>query len=342
MHGKLKFALLSVIALCFVVTAAAAKTKIRLELAAEGPVHPMLLVSPPDGTKRRFIVEQRGTILILMPDGKLLPKPFLDIGHKMVQLRKDFDERGLLSMAFHPKYRNNGKFYVYYSAPMRNNTGLRTMLYWNHTAHIAEYKVSKEDANVANEASERLVMQVDQPQFNHNGGNLAFGPDGYLYFGYGDGGSSFDPACNAQRLDTLLGKMIRIDVDGGLPYAIPPDNPFVGVAGAVTLSEDGFVTAASIALTAVGPTCFVAGDAGRALVGRRPESATVAHASAATADAARPITANRASANYRSHMVAVMTARAIGVAAARASCRAVAVPASQHWRDLGNEAEEAG
>lgn len=238
MRVSIRTMLLAVAAVCLMATLASAKVKIKLQLAAEGLVHPMLLSSPPDGSKRRFIVEQRGTILILMPGGKLLPKPFLDIGSKMVELRKDFDERGLLGLAFHPKYKSNGKFYVYYSAPMRNNTGLRTMLYWNHTAHISEFRVSKGDKNVADPATERIIMQVDEPQFNHNGGYLAFGPDGYLYISLGDGGYADDNAIghtkakgNGQDTTNPLGSILRIDVNKGNPYAIPRDNPFRGKKG---------------------------------------------------------------------------------------------------------------
>ncbi len=241
MNRIMKWGLLLVVACCFVATAATAKTRLGLKVAVDGLVHPMMLLSPPDGSKRRFIVEQRGTILILMPDGKLLPKPFLDIGERMVKLRKDFDERGLLSMAFHPDYKNNGKFYVHYSAPMRNNTGLRTMLYWNHTAHLSEFTVSKDNPDVADEASERIVMQVDEPQFNHNGGSLAFGKDGYLYVSLGDGGFADDNAIghtkvigNGQDTSNVLGSILRIDVNGrskGKGYGIPHDNPFVGKKG---------------------------------------------------------------------------------------------------------------
>lgn len=235
MNRKIMLALLAVLTMCFMSGSVFAKQTVKLELVAEGLIHPLVLVSPPDGTKRRFIVEQSGSILILMPDDTLLPKPFLDIGSKIVELRKDFDERGLLGLAFHPDYKSNGKFYVYYSAPMRNNTGLRTMLYWNHTSHVSEFKASKDDPNVADPASERILLQVDQPQFNHNGGSLAFGPDGYLYISLGDGGYADDVAIghtkgmgNAQDRSNLLGSILRINVDAGDPYGIPADNPFVG------------------------------------------------------------------------------------------------------------------
>lgn len=212
----------------------AAETTIGLEVVAEGLTAPMALVSPPDGTKRRFIVEQVGRIRILMPDGKMLPEPFLNISTKIVPLMAEFDERGLLGLAFHPDYKNNGRFFVYYSAPIRPEADLGTRLFWNHTAHLSEFKVSKDNPNKADPNSERILMQIDQPQFNHNGGALAFGPDGYLYISLGDGGFANDqgtghpPMGFGQDTTALLGKILRIDVDKGDPYGIPPDNPFVG------------------------------------------------------------------------------------------------------------------
>jgi glucose/arabinose dehydrogenase len=271
MNTKIIQALVAVLTICFMSESALAKVTVKLELVAEGLIHPLVLLSPPDGTKRRFIVEQSGSILILKRDGTLLPKPFLDIGSKMVTLRKDFDERGLLGMAFHPKYASNGKFYVYYSAPMRNNTGLRTMLYWNHTAHVSEFTVSKDDPSVADPASERILMQIDQPQFNHNGGALAFGPDGYLYISLGDGGFADDVAIghtkgkgNAQDTSNLLGSILRIDVDSGDPYGIPADNPFVHVEGArPEIYAYGFRNPWRMAFDAGGSNGLYAADVGQ-------------------------------------------------------------------------------
>jgi glucose/arabinose dehydrogenase len=215
----------------------AADMSVGVELVADGLTSPVSFAAPNDGTKRRFIVEQIGRIRILMPDGTLLPQPFLDIQEKIVPLVDLFDERGLLGLAFHPDYKTNGRFFVYYSAPMRRNTDRRMRLLGNHTAHLSEFKVSKNDPNQANPISERILLQVDQPQFNHNGGSVIFGPDGYLYLSLGDGGFANDktmlhaPDGNGQDLSSHLGKILRIDVDKGDPYAIPPDNPFVGKAG---------------------------------------------------------------------------------------------------------------
>ncbi len=216
----------------------AAAVTVGLEVVAEGLTAPLGLVSPPDGTKRRFIVEQVGRIRVLMPDGRLVPEPFLDIQAKLVTLHADFDERGLLGLAFHPDFKNNGRFFVLYSAPMRPNAPLRPRLYWDHTAHLSEFRVSQTNPNKADPNSERIVMQIDEPQFNHNGGQLAFGPDGYLYLSLGDGGYANDlaighaPTGNGQDTSVLLGKILRLDADRGAPYGIPSDNPFVGTEGA--------------------------------------------------------------------------------------------------------------
>ncbi|MDB6028875.1 MAG: gdhB 2 [Verrucomicrobiales bacterium] len=176
---------------------------------------PMWLCEAPDGSKRIFVVEQRGRILIMPKDRSASEaKTFLDISD-----RKPFDknEEGLLGFAFHPKYKRNGKFYIFYS----QQDPKRTV--------ISEFKVSK-DADVADKSSERILMQWERPNWNHDGGQVSFGPDGYLYIGVGDGGGKNDQYGNSQKTDSYMAKMLRIDVDsrtGSLPYGIPKDNPFV-------------------------------------------------------------------------------------------------------------------
>lgn len=165
------------------------------------------------GDDRLFVVEQSGAIKIIDVDETVLPTPFLDIDNIV---NDNANERGLLGLAFHPDYQNNGFFYVNYS----NSSG---------DTHISRFSVSA-DPNVADPDSEVVLMVVDQPFNNHNGGGLDFGPDGYLYIGLGDGGSGGDPQGNSQNTNTLLGKMLRIDVDNGAPYSIPADNPFVNDA----------------------------------------------------------------------------------------------------------------
>lgn len=213
---------------------AAADITVDLDLVAEGLNAPLIMVSPPDGSKRRFIVEQTGTVRILMPDGSLRDEPFLNIRHKLVDLLKDFDEEGLLGLAFHPDFKTNGKFYVAYSAPVSGDAELAKKLWWAHTNTVAEYRVSKSDPNRADPNYERIITKIDWPQFNHNGHWIGFGPDGYLYISTGDGGYANDWGIghhvtkgNGQDLGSLLGKILRIDVNGEEPYAIPPDNPFV-------------------------------------------------------------------------------------------------------------------
>lgn len=182
-----------------------------LAQVAGGLQEPVFLTHAGDGSGRLFIVEQPGVIRILQ-DGALSPEPFLDITERV---NDRSNEQGLLGLAFHPQYAANGWFFVNYT-----DAGGDTV--------IARFQVSS-DPDRADPASETVLLTVDQPYPNHNGGDLAFGPDGYLYIGLGDGGSANDPQDNAQNLESLLGKLLRIDVNApGATYAIPPDNPFAG------------------------------------------------------------------------------------------------------------------
>ena len=175
-----------------------------------------------DGSKRLFILEQPGRIRI-MKNGELLAQPFLDITAIVDELNIGYSEKGLLGLAFHPRYKDNGLFYIYYSAPS-NTKGS------DHQSIVAAYKVSALNADVA-DTTASIVLSIEEPESNHNGGQLAFGPDGNLYIGVGDGGGAGDEHGtngNGQNLNTLLGKILRINVDN-LPYSIPADNPFTGV-----------------------------------------------------------------------------------------------------------------
>jgi glucose/arabinose dehydrogenase len=187
-----------------------------LELVAEGFDQPVQVVDPDDGRNRLFVVEQSGRIRVLRK-GRVESKPFLDLS----ALVSCCGERGLLSLAFHPGFAENGQFFVNYT----DRSG-DTM--------VARYQVATDDPDQADPASAVTVLTVAQPASNHNGGLLLFGPqDGYLYIGLGDGGGGNGQ--NGQDLQTLLGKLLRIDVDGTSgtqPYTIPPDNPFVGQPGA--------------------------------------------------------------------------------------------------------------
>jgi glucose/arabinose dehydrogenase len=171
-------------------------------------------------------------------------------------------------MAFHPDYAENGRFYVYYSAPLREAAPDD----WDHTSHLSEFLVSEDDPDVADLDSERIILQVDQPQSNHDGGQITFGPDGYLYIPLGDGGGANDVGTghtpelgNAQDTTNLLGSILRIDVDGGDPYGIPDDNPFSGEQGREEIYAYGFRNPYRIAFDAGGDRQLFVGDAGQNL-----------------------------------------------------------------------------
>jgi glucose/arabinose dehydrogenase len=206
-----------------------------LEPVASGFASPLQIAIPPDGSGRMFVVDQAGLIYIIDSSDTLLPDPFLDISDRLVTLNPNGDERGLLGMAFHPDYATNGRFFVYYSAPLRvGGTG-------SHTNQVTEFQVDSVNPNLADPASEKTIIQIDHPQNNHNAGPILFGPDGYLYIAQGDGGGGGDDDAghatdwykvngggNGQDVEAnMLGSILRIDVDSGDPYAIPPDNPAI-------------------------------------------------------------------------------------------------------------------
>ncbi len=184
---------------------------VALRTVVEGLDFPVYLTAPP-ADPRLFVVEKPGRVRILK-DGRLLPAPFLDLSGDVSR----GNEQGLLSIAFHPQYATNGRFFVDYT----NGAG---------DTRVVEYHVSG-DPDVADPAPVRTILAVDQPFSNHNGGLVVFGPDGKLYVGLGDGGSGGDPQGNGQNTGTLLGAILRLDVDAAAPF-VPPDNPFVGQAGA--------------------------------------------------------------------------------------------------------------
>ncbi|MGH7231902.1 MAG: PQQ-dependent sugar dehydrogenase [Nitrospiraceae bacterium] len=183
-------------------------------LITKGLSDPVYLTEPPDKSGRLFVIEQRGRIRIVR-NGKLVERPFLDIAERVYY--SGGGEQGLLGMAFHPKYGQNGRYIVNYTREP------------DYATVIAEYHVS-EDANVS-KTTEKILLVIPQPYTNHNGGMVEFGPDGFLYIGMGDGGSGGDPENRGQNRHELLGKMLRIDVDRGAPYASPPDNPFAAGGG---------------------------------------------------------------------------------------------------------------
>jgi hypothetical protein len=199
-------------------TAAVAPSRIHLGLTpvASGLSSPLQVTNAGDGSKRLFIVEQTGGVRIVK-DGTLLAAPFIDISRSVSR----GGEQGLLGLAFHPGYATNGRLYLSY-------TDLKG------TSIIREYHVSGSNPDRVDGSSGRTILRVTQPYANHNGGHIAFGPDGFLYIGFGDGGSGSDPGNRAQSALTLLGKMLRIDVNrrtGSLAYGIPTSNPYVGRTG---------------------------------------------------------------------------------------------------------------
>jgi glucose/arabinose dehydrogenase len=184
-------------------------TKYQWVEVASGFQRPLYVTNAGDGSGRLFVVEQVGRIWVVK-DGQVQPKPLLDI-RSIVNSASN--ERGLLGLAFDPKYKDNGIFYVHYSDR-------------NGDTAIARYHVSADNPDAADPSTAKVILHVQQPYANHNGGQLAFGPDGYLYIGLGDGGSQGDPHGNGQNSHVLLGKILRIDVSKGDTYSIPPDNPF--------------------------------------------------------------------------------------------------------------------
>ena len=186
------------------------------------PLRPIVLTHAGDGTNRVFVATQRGVIHVFPNDPKATKTSvFLDI-EDQVRYSDRENEEGFLGMAFHPKFKENGEFFVLYTTKRLTNV-------------LSRFRVSKEDPNRADRASEEEIFRIDRPYWNHAGGTIVFGPDGYLYMVFGDGGSANDPHDNGQNLGTLLGSIARIDVDrrsAGLKYGIPQDNPFVEREGA--------------------------------------------------------------------------------------------------------------
>jgi glucose/arabinose dehydrogenase len=202
---------------CAEPAANAALPAVALQQVVQGLREPVHIVVAPGDTGRLYVVEQAGVVRIV-ERGQLRPEPFLDIRSQV----DSGGEKGLLSIAFHPKYRDNGLFFLDYTAT--DGAGLHT--------RISRWR--RATADRADPKSETLLLRIGQPYSNHNGGQLAFGPDGYLYIGMGDGGSGNDPHDHGQNPDSLLGKLLRIDVDrheGARAYTVPADNPFIKTPG---------------------------------------------------------------------------------------------------------------
>ena len=247
-----------------------------LDLIAEGLTAPLALAEAPDGSGNLFIVDQVGVIKVVTPGGEMQEEPFLDLKDKIVTLEEHYDERGLLGLAFHPDYASNGRFFVYYSAPLRPEAPDD----FNHTSHVSEFEVMAGNPLKADAGSEKVLLYVDEPYLNHNGGTLAFGPtDRYLYISLGDGGNRDDEGIghvddwyeendggNGQDItQNLLGSILRIDVDGTAPYGVPADNPFVGKEGLDEIYAYGFRNPYRFSFDMGGDYRLFAGDAGQEL-----------------------------------------------------------------------------
>ncbi len=184
----------------------------RLHPLVAGLLKPLYLTHAGDGSGRLFLVGQTGPVQVLIED-VLQPEPFLDMTNLVNQdSLRQFSERGLLGLAFHPEFASNGRFFVHYSDH-------------NGSTVLARYSMRPDEPDVVDTLSRQVLLTLSQPYANHNGGQIAFGPDGYLYFGLGDGGSAGDPLNSGQNPRTLLGSILRLDVDVDTGYAIPPDNP---------------------------------------------------------------------------------------------------------------------
>ncbi|GIW12237.1 MAG: glucose dehydrogenase [Dehalococcoidia bacterium] len=184
--------------------------RLTLQVVTAGLRQPTALAEVPDGSGRFFVLERAGLVRLLR-QGQLVPEPVLDL---RTLITSSGQEQGLLGIAFHPRFGENGRFFLASTARNGDNT-------------VAEYRLAA-GADQVDPLSGRVLLAIPDFASNHNGGHLAFGPDGYLYIGTGDGGGAGDPQRTAQNLGSLLGKLLRLDVDRGEPYAIPPDNPFRG------------------------------------------------------------------------------------------------------------------
>lgn len=271
--------------------------EVDIRLVTSGLASPLGVVAVPDGDNRHghddkqygnsrksnddrrlFVIDQVGKIWIIDEHGNRLATPFLDITSRLVPLQAGFDERGLLGFAFHPNYKYNGRFFVYYNAPPRGG-GPQPGVLWNNLSRISEFKVSRLNKNLADMTSERIILELDDPQFNHNGGTIAFGPDEYLYIAIGDGGGANDvgpghvqdwytvnEGGNGQDIDSnLFGNILRLDIDRGMPYKIPRDNPFVGRRGKDEIYAYGFRNPYRFSFDMKGSHQLYVGDVGQVL-----------------------------------------------------------------------------
>ncbi len=247
---------------------------VALEQIASGLTAPVDLDAPDDGSGRLFVTDQVGMIFVIDENDQRLETPLLDVRDRMVSLNGNYDERGLLGLAIHPDFAQNDRLFVYYSAPLRQGGTSG----FNHTSILSEFTISQSDPNIADPASERIILQIDQPQGNHNAGAIAFGPDGYLYIPLGDGGGGDDIgtghaedwyAVNAggngqDNENNMHGSVLRIDIDNGDPYNVPADNPAIS-ANFPEIWAYGFRNPYRMAFDIGGEQELFLGDAGQDL-----------------------------------------------------------------------------
>ncbi len=244
---------------------------LALELVAEGLTAPVHVEDATDGSGRLFVVQQDGVVRTIGRDGRLEAEPFLDLRSRLLPLEQGFEERGLLGFVLHPDFRHNGRVYATYSAPLRAGAPA----HWNYTRRVSEFTAAPGDLSRIDAGTERVLLELDWPSRKHNGGGLAFGPDGHLYVGMGDGGVSHGvgkkviweafevpaPALAwdglAQDRQSLFGKILRIDVNHGFPgYAIPETNPLGGRTGRAEIWAWGFRNPYRIAFDRSGDGSF--------------------------------------------------------------------------------------
>jgi glucose/arabinose dehydrogenase len=254
------------------------KQEVDARLFTDNLVSPIGVVALPDNSKRLAIIDQIGKVWLTDENGTKSSVPLIDVSGKMVALSPGYDERGLLGLAFHPEFKSNGRFFIYYQLPPRPGAPPGGTA-WNNLSRISEFRVSASNPNIADMASEKILLVWDDPQSNHNGGTLEFGADRYLYIAIGDGGGANDvgpghvedwypvnAGGNAQNIEAnLFGKILRIDVNRGNPYGIPEDNPFVNKPGRDEIYAYGFRNPFRFSFDMGGSHQLYAGDAGQVL-----------------------------------------------------------------------------
>lgn len=249
---------------------------VDLHLVADNFVSPLQVVSAP-GTKNLYVIDQIGKVWLINEDGTKHPTPFLDISSKLVSLMPGFDERGLLGLAFHPDFKTNCRFYVYYQLPPRAG-GPAPGVSWNNLSRVSQFRANCDEKRT-DMSTEKILLEWDDPQFNHNGGSLAFGPDEFLYIAIGDGGGANDTDVghvsdwysvnaggNAQNIEAnFFGKILRINIKSGTPYSIPTKNPFLNVPGLDEIYAYGFRNPYRMSFDMGGEHDLIVSDAGQVL-----------------------------------------------------------------------------